>query len=147
MCKKNKSNKKYDLGDRMPGTKPVELGSLKEGQYVIIDNVPCRIVSTTHSKPGKHGGAKVRLTAMGIFEPVKKEHVGPSSSRIDVPIIDKRKGQVLAVMGDLVQIMDLETYETLELPMPDDVEGIDSGNEVEYFEVVGRYKITRVINK
>jgi translation initiation factor 5A len=43
--------------------------------------------------------------------------------------------------------MDMETYETLEVPMPDDVEGIDSGVEVEYFEAVGRYKITRVIGK
>jgi translation initiation factor 5A len=84
---------------------------------------------------------------MGIFEPVKKEHVGPASSRIDVPLIDKRKGQVLALMGEHVQIMDLETYETLELPMPTDVEGIDSGVEVEYFEAMDRYKITRVISK
>ncbi len=131
----------------MPGTKPVELGSLKIGQYIMIDNVPCKIVDITKSKPGKHGGAKARITAIGIFEPVKKEIVGPTSSRADVPIIDKRKGQVLAIMGDLVQIMDMETYETLEIPMPDDVEGIDSGVEVEYFEAVGRYKITRVIGK
>ncbi|HIP17177.1 MAG TPA: translation initiation factor IF-5A [Methanothermococcus okinawensis] len=129
----------------MPGTKPVELGSLKEGQYIIIDDVPCKIVNITKSKPGKHGGAKVRITAIGIFEPIKKEVVGPTSSRADVPLIDKRKGQVLAVMGDQVQIMDMETYETLELPMPEDVDGIDSGVEVEYFEAVGRYKITRVI--
>ena len=129
----------------MPGTKPVELGSLKEGQYLIIDDVPCKIVNITKSKPGKHGGAKVRITAIGIFEPIKKEVVGPTSSRADVPLIDKRKGQVLAVMGDQVQIMDMETYETLELPMPEEVEGIDSGSEVEYFEAVGRYKITRVI--
>jgi len=88
----------------MPGTKPVELGSLKEGQYLIIDDVPCKIVNITKSKPGKHGGAKVRITAIGIFEPIKKEVVGPTSSRADVPLIDKRKGQVLAVMGDQVQI-------------------------------------------
>lgn len=131
----------------MAGTKPSELGALKVGQYVVIDGVACRVMDTAHSKPGKHGGAKVRLTAMGIFEAVKKEHVGPASSRIDVPLIDKRKGQVLALMGEHVQIMDLETYETLELPMPTDVEGIDSGVEVEYFEAMDRYKITRVISK
>ncbi|ABR56496.1 translation initiation factor IF-5A [Methanococcus aeolicus] len=131
----------------MPGTKPVELGSLKVGQYIVIDEVPCRIVDMTKSKPGKHGGAKIRLTAMGLFENVKKEHVGPTSSRADVPLIDKRKGQVLSIMGDLVQIMDLETFDTLEIPMPEDVEEIDSGMEVEYFEAVGRYKITRVISK
>ncbi|MBP2172956.1 translation initiation factor IF-5A [Methanococcus voltae] len=132
----------------MAGTKPSELGALKEGQYVVIDGIACRVVGTAHSKPGKHGGAKVRLTAMGIFEPTKKEHVGPASSRIDVPLIDKRKGQILALVGeDQVQLMDLETYETLELDMPSDVPGIESGVEVEYFEAMGRYKITRVISK
>jgi len=131
----------------VPGTRPVDLGSLKEGQYIMIDDVPCRIVSITKSKPGKHGGAKARVTAIGIFEPIKKELVGPTSSKVEVPIIDRRKGQVLAVMGDTVQIMDLETYETLELPIPDDIEGLESGVEVEYIEAVGRYKITRVIGK
>ena len=115
----------------MSGTKPGDLGQVKVGQYVVIDGIACRIMDYSHSKPGKHGGAKVRLVAVGIFEPVKKEHVGPASSRIDIPIIDKRKGQVLALMGDNVQLMDMETYETLEIPMPDDVEGIESGVEVE----------------
>ncbi|AEH06509.1 translation initiation factor IF-5A [Methanothermococcus okinawensis] len=131
----------------MAGTKQATMGSLKEGQYIMIDDVPCRIVNIAISKPGKHGEAKARITAIGIFEPVKKEVVGPTRHKIEVPIIDKRKGQVLAIMGDQVQIMDLETYETLEIPMPDDVEGLESGVEVEYFEAVGRYKITRVISK
>lgn len=131
----------------MSGTKPGDLGQVKVGQYVVIDGIACRIMDYSHSKPGKHGGAKVRLVAVGIFEPVKKEYVGPAGSRIDIPLIDKRKGQVLAVMGDQVQLMDMESFETLEVPMPDDVEGIASGVEVEYFEAMDRYKVTRVINK
>ena len=39
-------------------SRPVELGSLKAGSYVIIDGEPCRIVEMTKSKPGKHGSAK-----------------------------------------------------------------------------------------
>ncbi|ABR54146.1 translation initiation factor eIF-5A [Methanococcus vannielii SB] len=131
----------------MAGTKPGDLGQVKVGQYVVIDGIACRVMDTAHSKPGKHGGAKVRMVAVGIFEPVKKEYVGPAGSRIDIPLIDKRKGQVLALMGDQVQIMDMESFETLEIPMPEDVEGIESGAEVEYFEAMDRYKITRVIGK
>jgi translation initiation factor 5A len=131
----------------MPGTKQVNVGSLKVGQYVMIDGVPCEIVDISVSKPGKHGGAKARVVGIGIFEKVKKEFVAPTSSKVEVPIIDRRRGQVLALMGDMVQIMDLETYETLELPIPEGIEGLEPGGEVEYIEAVGQYKITRVINK
>ena len=64
----------------MAGTKPGDLGGIKVGQYIVIDGIACKVMDYAHSKPGKHGGAKVRLVAMGIFEPVKKEHVGPASS-------------------------------------------------------------------
>ena len=111
----------------------------------MIDGVPCEIVDISVSKPGKHGGAKARVVGIGIFEKVKKEFVAPTSSKVEVPIIDRRKGQVLALMGDMVQIMDLQTYETLELPIPEGIEGLEPGGEVEYIEAVGQYKITRVI--
>ena len=38
--------------------------------------------------------------------------------KVQVPMIDKRKAQVLAVMGDEIQLMDLETYETLPAARP-----------------------------
>jgi len=41
------------IGGKM--SKPVEVGSLKVGGYMVIDDQPCKIVSITKSKPGKHG--------------------------------------------------------------------------------------------
>ena len=49
----------------------MDLGSLKVGSYIIIDNEPCRIVSYDHSKPGKHGSAKARVSAMGVFDGIQ----------------------------------------------------------------------------
>ena len=46
----------------------MDLGSLKVGSYIVIDNEPCRIVSYDHSKPGKHGSAKARVSAIGVFD-------------------------------------------------------------------------------
>ncbi|MEJ2244200.1 MAG: translation initiation factor IF-5A, partial [Candidatus Bathyarchaeota archaeon] len=34
---------------------PKDVGELKVGSYVIIDDEPCKIVSYSKSKPGKHG--------------------------------------------------------------------------------------------
>jgi len=128
-------------------SKPVDVGSLKTGGYVIVDNEPCRIVDLTKSKPGKHGAAKARVVTIGIFDGVKRSFVKPVDAKVEVPIIDKRTGQVISILPSAVQIMDLETYEIFESPMPDD-ESIRSklseGVEVEYWRILGRTKIMRV---
>ncbi len=128
-------------------TKPVDVGSLRVGGYMIIDGEPCHIVDITKSKPGKHGSAKARIVAIGVFDDQKRQFVKPVDSNAEVPIIDKRTGQVFAVNPTGVQIMDLETFEYLDAPFPKEEElkaKIVSGAEIEYWKIMGRLKITRV---
>jgi len=127
-------------------SKPVDVGSLKVGSYVIVDNEPCRIVDLTKSKPGKHGAAKARVVTIGVFDGVKRSFVKPVDAKVEVPIIEKRSGQVISVMPNAVQIMDLETYEVFETPPPDDEDlksRLSEGVEVEYWRIMGRTKIMR----
>jgi len=127
-------------------SKPVELGSIKVGSYVMVEGEPCRIVDYAKSKPGKHGSAKARVVAIGVFDGVKRTFVKPVDSQVEVPIIEKRSGQVLAILPSTVQLMDLETYEVLESPHPEDEElksRLSSGVEVEYWRILGRTKIIR----
>ena len=127
-------------------SKPVDLGTLKVGSYVIVDNEPCRIVDLTKSKPGKHGSAKARVVAIGVFDGVKRSFVKPVDAQVEVPIIEKRSGQVIATMPSSVQIMDLETYEIFETPLPEDEKlrgRLTPGVEVEYWRILGRTKIMR----
>ena len=122
-----------------------EIRNLKVNRYIIIDDEPCKIVSISTSKPGKHGEAKARIEAIGIFNGQKKSIVNPVSHKVHVPIIDKRSAQVVALMGDNVQLMDMETYETFEMPIPDEFKGqLEAGKEIQYLEALGRKKITRV---
>lgn len=128
-------------------SKPVEVGDLKEGHYVIIDDEPCYILEVTKSKPGKHGSTKARVVAMGIFDGVKRSFVKPVNAKVDVPIIEKRSGQIVAVLENSVQIMDLETYEIFETPLPQEEDlksKLANGLEVEYWRILGRTKIVRV---
>ena len=128
-------------------SRPAEIGSLKVGNYVIIDGEPCRIVDLTKSKPGKHGSAKARVVAIGIFDGVKRSFVKPVSAQVDVPIIEKRGGQVIATLPSALQIMDLETYEVFEVPFPEDEnlrKKLTQGVEIEYWQILGRRKIVRV---
>jgi len=125
-----------------------ELGDLKVGSYVVIDGEPCRVVDVSKAKTGKHGSAKVHIVAIGLFSNSRKTLVGPSDQRVEVPIIEKRNGQITAILGNnKIQIMDLETYEILEADTPSDpviAEKIAVGKEVEYWKVMGRILISRV---
>ena len=121
-----------------------EVRTLKVNRYMIIDDEPCKILSISTSKPGKHGEAKARIEAVGIFDEQKRSVVHPVKHKVHVPIIDKRNAQILALMGDQVQLMDLETYETFEMPITDDYKGkLEPGKEVLYLVALGRKKITR----
>jgi len=121
-----------------------EVRTLRVNRYMIIDEEPCKIMSISTSKPGKHGEAKARIDAVGIFDRQKRSVVHPVKHKIHVPIIDKRNAQVLALMGDDVQLMDLETYETFEMPIPDEYKGqLEPGKEIMYLEALGKKKITR----
>lgn len=125
-------------------TKVVELKTVKVGKYIVLDGEASKVTSLTTSSPGKHGAAKARIEAVGIFDNQKRSLVKPVNAKIDVPIIDKRVGQVIALMGDEVQLMDLETYETIDLPIPEDLKDeIVEGKEVEYIEAMGNMKIMR----
>lgn len=111
---------------------------LKEGDLVLIDNVPCRVENVSISVSGKHGAAKARIEAIGLFDKRRRSIVGPADETIEVPIIKKKKAQVLAIIGNKTQIMDLETYETIELEIPEEkINKIKEGEEIWYYEIMG----------
>ena len=133
-------------------SKPSDLGSLKIGSYILLPHTdqpsgePCRIVEYDTSKPGKHGSAKARIVGQGVFDGQKRPHVGPVSMQIHIPLINKKVGQIISMNGDVVQVMDSETFETLDISMVDDeVKGkLANGDNVEYWVVMDKTKIMRI---
>ena len=125
-------------------TKVVEIKTLKVGKYIVLGGEACEIISYTTSSPGKHGAAKARIEAVGVFDNQKRSLVKPVDNKVDIPIIDKRLGQVISIQGDNVQIMDMENYDTIDLQMPEDLKDeITEGREVEYIVAMGNMKIMR----
>ncbi|MEE8570432.1 MAG: translation initiation factor IF-5A [Candidatus Bathyarchaeia archaeon] len=128
-------------------SKPTSVGRLKRGQSIVINGEPYKIVSLEKSKPGKHGSAKARITAIHVFNNTKKSIVSPVNAKIDVPLIEKRTAQVVYMEDDSVQLMDLESYESFFALKPKEKEMLDklaANVEVEYWNVLGRTKIVRV---
>ena len=130
---------------------PTELGSLKIGSYILLPvsdqptGDPCRITEYDTSKPGKHGSAKARIVAVGIFDGQKRPHVGSVNMQVHVPLIDKRAGQIISIVGSKIQVMDSETFETIDIDMiEEELDGtLEQGNDIEYWNVMSRTKIMR----
>jgi len=129
-------------------TTRIDVGKLKEGRFVMIEGHACLIRSTDHSKPGKHGGAKCRVTGIGIFDGTKREFVAPTGNEVEAPLLEKKKGQVLSLSGNKIQLMDLDTYETIEMDMPAEdneaAKGLAEGATISYIEFEGKRKIMNV---
>ncbi|MBW3583048.1 MAG: translation initiation factor IF-5A [Euryarchaeota archaeon] len=122
-----------------------EVRTLKENRYMLVDEEPCRIISITTSKPGKHGSAKARIDAVSIFTGNKRSVVFSVTDKVYVPMIDKRKAQVLSISGDHAQLMDTDTYDTFDMEIPEEFRGtIQAGEEIGYLEAMGRRMITKV---
>jgi translation initiation factor 5A len=125
--------------------KVINAGSLKPGNYVIFDDVPCLVKNIDLSKTGKHGSMKCRIEAIGIIDNQKRIKIYPSSDKVDVPIVDKRDAQVLSVHENKANVMDIESYETFDILIPDDLkEQVKEGSQVVYWIIMDQKIIKQV---
>lgn len=123
----------------MPDVVQEEIGKLKEGRYIVIDGAACVIKKMQKSAPGKHGHAKYRVDAENLLTGAKKVIMMTGHARVDVPIIDKKNAQVLSVSGSNAQIMDMETYETFDIPVPPEFKDkMTSGVTVVFWNIMGK---------
>lgn len=128
--------------------KLVNATELRSGSFAMIDNSPCIIKNVDISKTGKHGASKCRIEAIGIIDEKKRITVMPGSERVSVPLIEKKRAQVLSFdkQTNKARVMDLETFETLELPVASDlIEDIKENAQVEYWNVEGEKIIKRTL--
>ncbi|WP_232702699.1 translation initiation factor IF-5A [Halobacterium wangiae] len=118
-----------------------EVRELQEGNYVMIDDAACKINAYSTAKPGKHGSAKARIEARGVFDEKKRSLSQPVDAKIWVPIVDRKQGQVVSKESETVaQVMDLDTYETVTMQIPADLD-VQSDDNIEYLEFEGQRKI------
>src|SRR3989338_16255 len=128
----------------MSEKRPTEIKNLKPGSYVLIDDVPCVVEKVQKSKAGKHGAAKARMRARGVFDTsIKKIIVKPADTKMDSPIIEKKTAQVISLTDDNANLMDLVDYSTFEVKIPEDMKGqLVEGDEVTTWEF-GAYRMIK----
>ena len=110
----------------------------KPGATILVDGVPCIVRTNDISKTGKHGHAKCRIEAIGVIDGKKKVLALSGHDRFECPMINKSRAQVLSITGDRASVMDLESFETFDIIIPEELkEELKPEDQVEYWEVEG----------
>lgn len=127
-------------------SKLIDATAARSGSTIMIDNEPYSVRSNDISKSGKHGASKCRIEAVGIFNGKKKIIAVPGSERFEVPHIEKKKAQVLSVSGDTASVMDLESFETLDMAYDESLKDqLAEEKQVEYWDLENHRVIMRVL--
>jgi len=115
------------------------------GTNILLEGEPYTVKKIDISKTGKHGHAKARIEAVGIINSSKKVFVIPGHDKLEIPLVDKRKGQVLSKTSGKVSVMDLESFETLEIECPDNelLDSLEENGNCEYWDIEGKKIIKR----
>ncbi len=134
-----------------------EIQKLKTGQFMMVEGEPCQIKASERSKSGKHGHAKVRIVCVGLFDDNKRSLTIPSGHMVEIPEIFKGSAQITFIEDKSINIMDLESYESIEVDWPKDENSIKklkelqadpdkiSTAQVDYWQLAGKTLINRVV--
>lgn len=124
----------------------IEASSVKNGTYVMIDGEPCVVRSMSKSSPGKHGSAKCKIKARGVFDDKDRHITKPGDTMMMSPDVEKKVGQIVSREGgSIAQVMDMDTYETEEMELPDDLNA-GEGDEIEFWVIDDR-KLVKGLNE
>lgn len=115
------------------------------GTNILLEGESYTVKKMDVSKTGKHGHAKCRIEAEAIIGGKKKVFVIPGHDKLEVPLVDKRKAQVLSKADGKASVMDLETFETLEIEVPEQevFDALEENGNCEYWDIEGAKIIKR----
>lgn len=124
----------------------IDATEAKPGTTIMVDGEACTVRSNDISKTGKHGASKCRMECLEIFSGKKKIVAVPGHNRFEVPMVEKKKAQVLSVGESSVSVMDLDSYETIDMPFMEELKGqLAPEKQVEYWNIEGKKAVMRVI--
>jgi len=85
---------------------------------MMIKGKPCKILSISVSKTGKHGHAKCNFLATDIFTGKKLEDMVPSTHGTTVPIVVRSDWEIIDIDGEELTLMDEGGNQKTDLNLP-----------------------------
>jgi translation initiation factor 5A len=99
---------------------PMEAGQVKKGGYMNIKGRPCKVLSISVSKTGKHGHAKCNFETVDIFNGKKVMDMVPSTHGTTVPIVNKVEWEIMNIDDeDFMSLYNDSGEEKNDLKLPD----------------------------
>ena len=127
--------------------KLINAHDVKDGTSIIVDGAPCVSRGNDISKTGKHGASKCRIECIGMLDGKKRIVAVPGHERFEVPLVEKKKGQILSVSGSTASVMDSDSFETLDVPFTEELkEEVQEGRQAEYWLIDGVKILKRVFD-
>ncbi|HIJ98787.1 TPA: hypothetical protein H1005_02495 [archaeon] len=145
-------------------TSAVPATRLREGDLILLPGQEDEIFKVKKigvSAPGKHGHSKVNLDYTNIFTGSGGNTILSGHTDVEKPVIEKERAQVLSIVPGkpkthtdpgkqaIIQLMNLQTYETYELPLPPEIpeKDVQNGMEIEVRFFGTKKWIERVIRE
>jgi len=125
--------------------KIINATDVKIGTNITMEGIHYTVKKIDVSRPGKHGHAKCRIEAVSMLGDSKKVLVIPGHERLEVPLVEKKKAQVLSKGDKKASVMDLESFETLEVDCPEEevFNSLEESGNCEYWNIEGQKIIKR----
>jgi translation initiation factor 5A len=110
----------FETGDAgSGGIEKISAGNLKKGSLVMIKGHPCKVVSFSTAKTGKHGSAKAMITGIDIFTSNKYECTFSTGENVDAPVLTRTEYTLINIDDEGYATLmkgDGSTKEDLKLP-------------------------------
>eukprot|EP00456_Euglypha_rotunda_P088075 TRINITY_DN89_c0_g1_i5.p1 TRINITY_DN89_c0_g1~~TRINITY_DN89_c0_g1_i5.p1 ORF type:complete len:169 (+),score=26.75 TRINITY_DN89_c0_g1_i5:43-549(+) len=104
-------------------TRPLKASSFRKGGFILLKGHPCKVVSMSTSKTGKHGHAKVKFTGIDIFTSKKYQELQASTHPMQEVVVTKAEYFVADLDSKSGQLSlldsDNEAYDAISLNQSD----------------------------
>ena len=118
---------------------------LQKGSYFIHNNEPVRVLRKEVVAYGTHSHSKLKVFFQGLNDKGERSINLHHTDKVEIVNITRKTGQVISKAGDTIQVMDADSYETLDATAAKELfNEINEGDEVTFIDLNG---VTQIIEK
>ena len=115
---------------------------LKKNSYFIHNGEPVRVIRKEIVAYGTHSHSKLKLFVKGLTERGERSVTLHHTDKVDMLDIIRKRGQVLSVQDEALQVMDTVSYETFDAHAEDELlQSLNANDEVTFIDVNGHVQV------
>lgn len=119
-----------------------DVKKLRPGTYILHKDRPWRVLKNQIVVTGTHSHTKNKLELQNVFSGDYESITLPPHDKVEDIQIIRKLGQLLSKAKEKVQVMDMNTYETFDAEISQELfENLNEGDNVTFIEFNGRISI------